>query len=335
MKIDALHPTEADLTGAGSQPLQVCGKFEANLQYEARSSKQTVYVVSALSKALLGKPAIESLNLVTRVDSVDKGSCKASYTQNCSQAWGLGSLKGEYTIKLKPNSTPFALTTPRRVALPLRPRVKEELERMENMGVITKISEPTEWCVGIVVVPKPNGKIQICVDLMKLNESVCREKHMLPAVDHVLACTTVFSKLDTNSGFWQIRLAEESHKLITFITPMDRYCFNRLPFGITSAPEHFQRKMSQILEGLKGVVCMMDDILVYGSTQAEHNSHLISVLDKTKASGATLNEDKCHFPKKSIKFLGHIIDGSGICPDPDKVIAIAEMKSPANVTEVR
>lgn len=188
------------------------------------------------------------------------------------------------------------------------------------------------------MVPKPNDKIRICVDLTNLNESVCRERHVLPAVDHVLAQlsgATVFSKLDTISGFWQIRLAEKSRKLTTFITPVGRYCFNRLPFGITSAPEHFQRKMSQILEGLKGVVCMMDDILIYGSTQAEHDSHLISVLDKIKASGATLNEDKCQFSKKSIKFLGHIIDGNGIRPDPDKVRAIVEMTSPVNVTEVR
>ena len=335
LKINALHSTDTNLTGAGSQPLQVCGKFEANLQYKARSSRQTVYVVSTLSKALLGKPAIESLNLITRVDSVDKDSCKAKYPELFT---GLGSLEGEYKIKLKANSAPFALTTPRRIAHPLMPRVKEELERMEKIGVITKISEPTEWCAGIVVVPKPNGKIRICVDLTKLNESVCRERHVLPAVDRVLAQlsgATVFSKLDTNSGFWQIRLAEESRKLTTFITPMGRYCFNRLPFGITSAPEHFQRKMSQILEGQEGAVCMMDDILIYGSTQDEHDSRLISVLDKIKASGATLNEDKCQFSKKSIKFLGHIIDSSGIHPDPDKVQAIVEMKAPANVTEVR
>ena len=335
LEISSLHTTDTNLTGAGSQPLQVCGKFEADLQYKARSSRQTVYVVSTLSKALLGKPAIESLNLITRIDSVDKDSCRAKHPELFTS---LGSLKGEYKIKLKPNSVPFALTTPRRVAHSLMPRVREELERMEKIGVITKISEPTEWCAGIVVVPKPNGKIRICVDLTKLNESVCRERHVLPAVDHVLAQlsgATVFSKLDTNSGFWQIRLAEESCKLTTFITPMGRYCFNRLPFGITSAPEHFQRKMSQMLEGQKGVVCMMDDILVYGSTQDEHDSHLTSVLDKIKASGATLNEHKCQFSKKSIKFLGHIIDSKGIHPDPHKVQAIVKMKSLTNVPEVR
>ena len=117
LEISSLHTTDTNLTGAGSQPLQVCGKFEADLQYKARSSRQ-------LSKALLGKPALESLNLITRIDSVDKDSCRAKYPELFT---GLGSLKGEYKIKLKPNNVPFALTTPRRVTHPLMPRVREEL----------------------------------------------------------------------------------------------------------------------------------------------------------------------------------------------------------------
>ena len=74
-----------------------------------------------------------------------------------------------------------------------------------------------------------------------------------------------FSKLDANSGFWQIEMAPESSKLITFITPFGRFKFNRLLFGITLAPEHFQRRMSQLLAGMEGVMCLIDDILVYGS----------------------------------------------------------------------
>ena len=163
------------------------------------------------------------------------------------------------------------------------------------------------------------------------------EKHMLPSVDHTLAQLSganIFSKLDANSSFWQINLAEESRRLTTFITPFRCYYFNRLCFGITSAPEYFQRNISRILEGIHGVVCMMDDILICGCTQAEHDSRLMSVLDKIKASGVTLNKDKCQFSRSTIKFLGHIIDGTGIHPDPDKVQAIMEMKNPVNVTEV-
>lgn len=125
----------------------------------------------------------------------------------------------------------------------------------------------------MVVVPKPDGNVRICVDLTKLNQSVCRERHILPVVEQTLALLAgaqVFTKLDANSGFWQIPLSADSALLTTFLNPFGRYCFHRLPFGITSAPEHFQRKMSTLLEGI-GVVCMMDDILVYGRNQEEHD----------------------------------------------------------------
>ena len=92
---------------------------------------------------------------------------------------GLGSLTVEYHIQLKQSAIPFALCTPRRVALPLLPKIKAELTRMEDMGVISKVEAPTEWCAGMVAVPKPDGNIRICVDLTKLNRSVCRAKHIL------------------------------------------------------------------------------------------------------------------------------------------------------------
>ena len=90
---------------------------------------------------------------------------------------GLGKLKDNYQIKLKSDAKPYTLQVPRRVALPLLPKVKAELHRMETLGVISKIEEPTEWCSPMVVVPKPNGTVRICVDLTKLNESVQRERY--------------------------------------------------------------------------------------------------------------------------------------------------------------
>ena len=150
----------------------------------------------------------------------------------------------------------------------------------------------------MVVVSKPNGTIRICVDLTKLNQHVCREHHILPSVEQVLAQIVnakVFWKLDDNSGFWQIELDLESAKLTTFIIPYGRFCFNRLPFDITSAPEYFQQQMSEILQGLNGVVCLVDDILVYGNTQEQHDTHLMAVLQKIQESGLTLRKDKCEF----------------------------------------
>lgn len=134
---------------------------------------------------------------------------------------GLGKLPGEYHIKLKEGARPYSLNVPRRVAVPLMDAVKQELNRMEQLGVITRIQESTEWCSGLVVVPKPNGQVRLCVDLAKLNLSVCRERYPLTAVEQVLAQlsgATVFTKLDANSGFWQMPLSPESAPLMTFIT---------------------------------------------------------------------------------------------------------------------
>ena len=116
-------------------------------------------------------------------------------------------MTGDYQIELRDDAQPFALSTPRRVAIPLLKSVRQELDRMEKSGVITKVNQLTEWCASMVVVPKANGRVRICVDLSKLNESVKRERHPLPVVHQTLAQLAgakLFTKLDANSGFWQI-----------------------------------------------------------------------------------------------------------------------------------
>ena len=127
----------------------------------------------------------------------------------------------------------------------------------------------------MVVALKKSGAMQICVDLKPLNLGVLREVHPLSKVDDTLnqlAGAKLFSKLDANSGFWQILLPPASHLLTTFITLSWRYCFNKLPFGISSAPKHFQKRMSKILTGLDGVVCQMDDVLGFGSNRTQHDA---------------------------------------------------------------
>ena len=330
-----LTQTNRVLSGPSHQKLEVCGQFSGRLSNPCQSTQQEIYVIRGLRKALLGRPAIEALQVVQKVDPIQINSIVKQFPELFQ---GLGRLKDNYKIQLLSEAKPFALTTPRRVAVPLLPKVKAELERMEKLGVISKVTTPTEWCAGMVVVPKPNGTVRICVDLTKLNQSVCRERHILPSVEQVLAQignAKVFSKLDANSGFWQIELAQESAKLTTFITPYGRFCFNRLPFGITSAPEHFQRRMSEVLQGLNGVVCLVDDILVYGNTKEQHDTHLMAVLQRIRESGLTLSKDKCEFNQTHIKYLGQSIDETGVRPDPDKVRAIQEMRPPTNVRELR
>ncbi|KAI2648690.1 Transposon Ty3-G Gag-Pol polyprotein [Labeo rohita] len=241
-------------------------------------------------------------------------------------------------IELRQDAKPYSLTSPRRVPFPLLPKVEEELRRMLKSGIIEQVTEATDWCAPMVPVKKKNGKVRICVDLKKLNEAVKRERFILPTLEDILPQLSgprIFSTLDASSGFWQIPLDASCRKLTTFITPVGRFCFRRLPFGITSAPEIFQREMSALLRDHAGTVAVMDDILVFGRDKEEHDRNLKAVLKSIRESGLKLNKEKCHFGKSEIQFFGHIIGKDGICPDTNKVRAITELPCPTNLTELR
>ena len=332
------------LKGPDGRPLDVVGCFNTTLSIHSpsdRSSRHTVYVVRGLHSPLLGRPAITALRVLSEIAAVGTSCHSVSYVTDKFPTLfnGLGELKGSpYTIRLRENATPFSLSTPRRVPLPLQPAVDAELQRMVDTGVIRSVDQPTDWCSGMVVVPKPDGRVRVCTDFTRLNQSVRRERHMLPSIEHLLADVqgaTYFSKLDANSGFHQVPLDSESQLLTTFITPSGRYCYNRLPFGISSAPEHFQKRMASLLNGCKGVICMMDDILVFGSTPEEHNERLDAILDRLATAGITLNRGKCVFGQTQVRFCGYVLDATGISPDPSKVSALVNMPPCENVSDVR
>ncbi|XP_056444336.1 uncharacterized protein K02A2.6-like [Gadus chalcogrammus] len=209
---------------------------------------------------------------------------------------------------------------------------------MEGNGIIERVTQPTDWCAPMVPVLKSTGKACICVDLKRLNEAVKRKQYILPTTDEItakLSGATVFSSLYAASGFFQIPLHPDSCKLTTFLTPYGRFNFKRLPFGITSTPEIFQRKMMETLQGLEGVEVFMDDILVYGTTQEQHDGRLEKVMQRIVTAGLKLNREKCSIRQSQLRFLGHLIDRSGIRPDPDKVKAIRQLSPPADVQELR
>ena len=129
----------------------------------------------------------------------------------------------------------------------------EELQRMEKLGVISCVEGPTDWCSLCVVIPKKNGKIRVCIDYTKLKEQVKRKCHPLPTTEQTLGMlgnASYFSKLDANSGYWQIEIQEDCRHLTTSITPFGRFLCNRLLFGISSASEIFQWEMHMVLEEL-------------------------------------------------------------------------------------
>lgn len=127
---------------------------------------------------------------------------------------GLGELREAYSIKLHQDAQPFSLSVPRRIPLPLHKAVKKQLQKMETEGVICCTDAPTEWCSGIVVVPKSSGGYRICMDLTSLNQSVlCKRPSAIPSVESILGSISqgeVFSTLDATVRFHQVKLAKQS-----------------------------------------------------------------------------------------------------------------------------
>ena len=138
-----------------------------------------------------------------------------------------------------------------------------------------------------------------------------------------------------SQAYLQLPLDEESKEYVTVNTHKGLYRYNRLPFGISSAPSIFQRTMETLLQGIKGVLVYIDDILVTGPTLEEHLSTLDKVLEKLGRAGLRLNKPKCFFLQPSIEYLGHIIDKDGLHPTEEKVRAIKEAPKPRNVSELR
>ncbi|UYV60281.1 K02A2.6-like [Cordylochernes scorpioides] len=325
---------------AVSKKIEVNGMFQAFLESKRQKCEESIYIVKGVARPLLSCRASEILGLVRRINIVeDHAPTKLDPMLKFPKLFtGLGKIDIPYEIKLKEGAKPYSIYTPRRVPIPLMKELQMELERMTANGVIEKVEGSSEWCSPMVLVAKPSGKLRICVDLSILNKNILREIHPIPVVEHTLAQlkgAKLFTKLDANSGFWQIPLSSESSALTTFITPFGRFRFKRLPFGISSAPEIFQRRMGQILEGLEGTLCHMDDIMVYGSCQEEHDKRLEKVLTRVSKSGLTLNKDKCKFAVTTIKFLGHQIGPNGIQVDPKRKRAILEFPKPRSVKELK
>ena len=148
----------------------------------------------------------------------------------------------------------------------MRDRLKEDLDKLVKEEVITPVTEPTNWVSSLVLVNKPD-KLRICIDPQDLKKALLRPHYPLPTIEEVatrLSKAKVFSVLDAKNGFWQVQLDKESSFLTTFNTPFGRYRWLRLPFGIKTAPEEYQRRIHESLQGLSGIEDIVDDILCVG-----------------------------------------------------------------------
>ncbi|KAK3702062.1 hypothetical protein QZH41_004210 [Actinostola sp. cb2023] len=250
---------------------------------------------------------------------------------------------GKVHLETEPNVTPNVMP-PRRVPVAVKGKLKAELDRLTKRKVISPVEEPTDWVSSMIAVMKPNGTVRLCIDPQHLNQALKRCHYPLPIIEELLPELTkarVFSKADLKEGFLLVQLDEESSKLTTFQTPWGRYRWHRLPFGIAPAPEIFQIKLDQNLEGLKGTFAIADDILITGQgdtdnqANQDHDKNLQSFLHRCRERNIKLNKDKFDFKCEEVCFIGHRLTKEGLKLDPNKVNAIMNMMRPEDVPAVQ
>lgn len=288
------------------------------------------YVTETDQPPLLGLHTSQELGLIKIVMSMN---CSSEFIidKYPSVFTGLGCLDKPYHIDIDETVKPVINPT-RKVPVALRDKLKSTLQDMEKKDVIRKVDHPTEWVNSLVIVEKPKtGQLRVCLDPRHLNAAIKREHLDLPTIEDIttrMHNARVFAKLDANKAFYQIPLDEPSQLLTTFNTPFGRYCFLRMPFGIKSAQEVFQKRVAEHFGSMPGVETDIDDILVWATSEDELETRLDAVLNKCEQIKLTLNREKCVFKTEEVAYIGHVLTPDGIKPDNDKIKAIVEMPAP-------
>ena len=229
------------------------------------------------------------------------------------------------------------------VSLPmhrLSPKEKVEVERQVQELLVKGLIQPSNSPYGapVLFVQKKDGSLRMCIDYRALNNLTRKDKYPLPRIDDLidrLQGARVFSSLDLQSGYHQIRITDDDVPKTAFRTHLELYEFNVLSFGLTNAPAAFQRQMNDLFRGLPFVVVYLDDILVFSKNNQDHKKHLRQVLKILKNNQFYAKRSKCSFFERSVKFLGHVISDGTLTVDPAKVDSILKWPDPKNAHDVR
>lgn len=245
--------------------------------------------------------------------------------------------KFEVKLELREGVKPV-FTRERNVPYALRERVEKELNSLEAAGIISPV-QTSDWGSPLVVIPKPDGGVRLCVDYKcGVNERLVNANHPIRKIDDVLNSlrnSKYFCKIDLYKAYLHLKVDNESSIIQTISTHRGTYRMNRLSFGIKTAPSEFNRILSQILRGLSKTEQYFDDIIIHGSTIQECAENLRSCLQRLQEHDLHVNRNKCSFFNEKIEYLGHIIELNKISKSPGKVQAIKEMPRPANVDDLR
>ena len=234
------------------------------------------------------------------------------------------------------DSSPIA-SVPHRVPDKMKSQVKEEIEKLLELGVIVVSTSP--WASPIVPVPKGDGGLRLCIDYRRLNGVTQGDPYYMSTFDEILervGHSRCISKIDLKKGFYQIEVEEESVEKTAFLSPFGKYEFKRMPFGLKNAPGIFQRAMEIVLrENFDWAAPYIDDIVVFSMTGVQHLAHLKSVFVALRKHGLTVNESKCQFGHQKMDYLGHLIGMGELAIPEHRATAMAKYIQPKTKKQLR
>ncbi len=309
-----------------------------------------IYVVKQDLETLLSGRVCEELGIIEFKPQPDHQSVRRTSSDGCSHKTRLaaafpsvfedkvGRLRN-HTVKLHVDETVKPVAERRRpVAFHLRKGRSRELQKMEDGGLIEEHQGPAPWVSNTVLTPKPNGGTRVTVDMRNVNKAIKPTNIPIPRVEEItseLAGSGVFSKLDFRSAFHQLEIDEESRYLTVFHGDdgrLMRYCV--LTMGSTPASGELAKALRPLLQHIKGVHLIHDDVIIATTDEDEHERVLNTVLGIIEESGMTLNLDKCMFHKSEVPFWGMLVNKDGVRPDPEKVEALKQATPPRNKQEL-
>ena len=335
------RPTGAKLFTYTGESISVKGAAEVTVKYNGQITMLPLIVTSGTGPSLLGRDWLSVLKLDWKEIFVVHSSRSVQAVLDAHQevfAEGLGTVKDvKAAIHVEPDATPRFYKA-RSLPLSLKKKVEQELERLQQQGVIEPV-QLSDWAAPVVPVIKEDGNVRLCGDYkITVNKAAKLDHYLIPKIDDLFASLSggkKFTKLDLSHAYIQVQLDEASRKYVTINTHKGLFRYNRLPFGVSSAPSIFQRIMETLLQGIPGVCVYLDDILVTGRTIAEHLKHLDTVLGRLQEAGMQLKKKKCAYLLPSVEYLGHVISAEGLCTAESKVEAIVQAPVPRNVSELR
>ena len=286
---------------------------------------------------------------VTKVDYPESKHAVVDILQNYRDVIALpGEPLGQTTyaqhhIKLKTQITPVYIPA-YRLAHSQRAQVDQQVEQMLQQGVIQPST--SAWNSPMFLVPKKSTdgitqEWRPVIDYRRVNKVTEDDRFHLPVLKDLLMSlgsgNSAYSSLDLLSGYWQVPMAPESRHITAFSTPNGHWEFLRMPFGLKNAPITFQRMMNSILGSLvgKSVFVYLDDIIIFSKDIPSHLKDLSTVLQRLREAGLKIKLTKCDFLKKSLHFLGHMVDQEGIHTADDKIKAIQNFPTPKSIENVR